>query len=507
MAAPDALPPGVRAPMPARRKMLLQVAGACVTVLAVMFAAVAIARHPKPVTSPLPARFKISLTASPAGAEIKVNGKQCGLSACEVELGAGSYLAEAQLAGFQPASATFTAGTGTSALSPIVLTLQPLMPRLAISTDLADGSIQVDGVDAGQIQGGAVEIASLAAGTHEISLKSASSAASFTLEIAPGQMPSLTGQIHATNLRGFVIVTAGSQAQLYSSMPGFRVTLDGKLIGNLAARSLEFKDLAAGSHELILDGPTGQHDAMVFQSQPIGAVYASLLAGANMGVLMVIAGEDQADVFINGVKYQSGTKQGRLLIYLPPKKYTIRVQKDGFAPVEQQVELHAFRQTKAEFKLVAAKAVLLIHHAPAGSEVLIDGNRAGAARADGEFFTTNLQPGKHSVEVRHEQFKPLQADLTFAPGKTVEMEGLLEGMMGTLRIDVNPPDAHVRIRREGEARDREFAGGSANVPEGNYTVTGSAPHFQDGATTVRVAANRAVTATLALQPEIGRAHV
>src|ERR1035438_5113427 len=55
---------------------------------------------------------------------------------------------------------------------------------------------------------------------------------------------------------------------------------------------------------------------MVFQSQPIGAVYASLLAGANMGVLMVIAGEDQADVFINGVKYQSGTKQGLALIGL-----------------------------------------------------------------------------------------------------------------------------------------------------------------------------------------------
>src|ERR1035438_3782540 len=140
------------------------------------------------------------------------------------------------------------------------------MPRLAISTDLADGSIQVDRVEAGQIQGGAVEIASLTAGTHQVSLKSASSAASFTLEIAPGEMPVLTGQIHATNLRGFVIVTAGAQAQLYSSMPGFRVTRDGKLIGNLTARSLEFKDLAAGEHEFILDGPTGQHDAMVFQS-------------------------------------------------------------------------------------------------------------------------------------------------------------------------------------------------------------------------------------------------
>jgi hypothetical protein len=420
-----------------------------------------------------------------------------------MELGAGSYQAEAQLAGYQPASATFTAGKDTTPSSPIVLTLQPLMPRLLIATDLAEGSIQVDGADAGQIQGGAGEIASLPPGTHEISLKSGASAASFTLEIAAGQMPTLTGPIHATALRGFVLVTSGSQAQLSGSMSGFRVTLDGKPLGNLGARSLEFKDLAAGPHEVVLDGPTGQHDQMVFAAQPAGAVYASLLAGANMGLLNVMAGEDQADVFINGVKYQRATKLGWLLIYLPPKKYTVRVQKDGFAPAEQTVELHAFQETKAEFKMVpvmTANAVLLIHRAPPGSDVLIDGNRVGTTRADGEFSASNMQSGKHSVQVRHDQFKPLQVDQTFAPGKPVEMEGLLESLMGTLRIDVSPADARVRIRREGEARDRDVAGGSAIVPEGNYTVTGSSPRYQDGATTVRVAANRAVTATLALKP-------
>jgi serine/threonine-protein kinase len=488
-----------RALLPARRKMLLQAAAAGVAVLAVLIAGMAITRLRKPATPTLLGKYKIRLTSSPAGAEIEVNGKPCGLSACEVELGAGTYLAEAQLAGYRPASATFIAQKDTAA-SPLVLTLQPLGPHLAISTDLTEGSIQVDGVDSGPMVGGALEVASLTTGTHEISLKSANSSASFALEIAPGQIPTLPGQLHATNLRGFVIATAGSQAQLYTSMPGFRVMLDGKLIGNLGAGGLELKDLAAGSHELILDGPTGQHDKMVFECQPGGAVYAALLAGANMGVLNIMAGEDQAEVFINGVKYQRATKQGRLLIYLPPKKYTIRVQKEGFTTVEQPVELRAFQETKAEFKLVAVNAALVIHHAPPGADVLIDGNHAGTARADGEFSATNLQPGKHSVQVRHEQFKPLQTDQVFAPGKTVDVEGSLESLMGTLRIDVTPADARVRIRPEGEARDREVSGLGANLPEGNYTVTGSAPRYQDGTVTVRVAANHVVTATLALKP-------
>jgi serine/threonine-protein kinase len=487
------------ASMPMHRKSLLQGAAAFVAVLAVVIAGVAIARRHKPVAPPLPGKFKVSLTASPAGAEIEVNGKPCGPSACEVELGTGSYVAEARLAGYQPASAPFTVRTDLSSPSPIVLTLQPLMPRLAISTDLAEGSIQVDGVAAGQIQGGAAVVADLTTGTHEISVKGATSAASFTLQIAPGQMPKLAGQIHATNLRAFVLATSGSEAQLYGSVTGFQAKLDGTPSGSLGAQSLELKDLAAGSHELILDGPTGQHDKMVFESQPTGEVYASLLSGTNMGVLNIVASQDHADVFINGA-YQRGTENGRLLIHLPPQKYTVRVQKDGFTPIERPVELHAFQEIKAEFVLVAQKAILVVQHAPPGSDVLLDGNRIGTTGADGDFSATNLEAGKHSVQVRHDQFKPLETDQTFAAGKTVAVEGSLESLLGTLRIDVSPADAHVRIRREGEARDREVTGGSANVPEGNYTVTGSAPRYQDGTATVRVAANHTATAALALKP-------
>jgi serine/threonine-protein kinase len=492
--------------LPVRRQRLLQAGVACVVVLGVVIGGFAIARLRKPavVAPPAAARFKIRLTASPAGADIKVNGQSCGQSACDVELGAGSYLAEAQLSGYQPATTTFTAGPGAAPSTPIVLTLQPLLPHLAVSTDVPDGSIQVDGADAGQIQGGTADITNLTAGKHEISIKSGNATASFTVEIAAGEMPTISGYIHANNLRGFVVVTAGSQARLYSSMTGFRVMLDGKLSGNLAAGGMDFKDLAAGSHELMLDGPTGQHDKMVFETQPIGAIYTSLLTDANMGVLNITTGLDQADVFIDGVKYPRSTKQGRLLIYLPPKKYSVRVQKDGYSAVEQPVELHAFQETKAEFKLVAVKAVLLIHHAPPGSEVVIDGKSAGSTGPNGEFFAANLDPGKHTVQVRHDQFKPIQSDVTLAAGKTVDMEAALESLLGTLQIDVTPADAHLRIRRDGDAKDRDITGHSASLPEGNYTITGSASRFQDGSTTVRIVANKTVTATLALKAVASR---
>ncbi len=497
---PPAPTPKSHPPMPPQRRMMLQAALACLAVLVVVIAGTRLARRREPIPPPAPARFKVMLSATPAGAELSVNGKPCGITNCDLDLGEGSFQAEAKLAGYRPATAAFTTAPG-ALTAPIELKLEALGPRVSLLTDFSDGTIQLDGGEAIPLQGGAWELASLTPGTHEFTVKSGSAAASLSLEIAAGAMPSLNGSVRANNLRGFVLLSSGSAARLVGSMTGFRVTLDGKLIGNLGPGGVEFHDLAAGSHEVLLDGPTGQHDQILFETQPTGAIYVSLMGGANMGVLSITGGDDGAQVFINGVKYQRATKQGRLLIYLPPKKYTIRMQKEGTQPAELQVELRAFQETRAEFKLAPQPATLQIHHAPPSSEVWVDGLRAAVTRADGE-FTLSLPPGRHALQLRHDSYKPLQAELVLAAGRATELEGAMESLAqtGTLRIDVTPAEARLRIRREGETRDRDVASGFTALPEGNYTLSASAARYQDGGTTVHVAANRTVTASLALKP-------
>ena len=131
----------------------------------------------------------------------------------------------------------------------------------------------------------------------------------------------------------------------------------------------------------------------------------------------------------------------------------------------------------------------------------LHGTQIGAAR-HGEFSSANVEPGKHTVALRNERFKPLQADYVFEPGKAITMEGALQSSAGNLKIEVSPAGIEglqLRLLREGETQERTVSEAELSLPEGTYRVTGSAPQYQETAATVRVAAGRGATATLAMK--------
>jgi len=481
------------------KKLYLVTATAIIVFL--LIAAIVAITHRKSA-APLAAntKFEIVIRSSPAGAEIKFNGDTCGASNCRLQLTAGTYQATARLSGYQDASTAFT--VGKDAAPEVTLTLAPLPPRVAVFTDLSDGAVQLDGAAAGEIQDGGVEIANLTPGKHTLSIQSGSSTATVQLEILPGAIPNITPPIETANLRGFVLAGYGSDARLYGSATGFKVSLDGQPAVDLPPEGLPLPNLTPGTHELQLDGPAREQDKMVFEAQPSAALYMSLRSAQNLGVVNVMANEDEAALFVNGEKYRRTTKRGRLILYLVPKKYSLHLEKEGFAPTpDQSVDVLKGQETKVTFNLQPAKATLAIHRAPAGAEVWIDGARAGAVRADGEFSLATLDPGRHAVSIRHDRFKPLQTEVILAAGKTVDLQGALETAQGTLKVEINPAgiDAHVRIRREGESQDRDVSGASLTLPEGSYTVTASAPQYQNAVATVSVGASAISTASLTLK--------
>jgi eukaryotic-like serine/threonine-protein kinase len=509
-------PPAVTPPAPAAahrppsglfQNRLVQGGLAAAAVLVVLIVAIALIRPSRKSAAipPVPGKIRVSLRSNPPGAEIKVNGVVCGSSNCEMDLPAGDYQAQAALPGYESANTPFTVRAGSPA--DVSLSLQPSPPRVTISTDLTEGSVQLDGAPAGQIQDSGVEVSGLTPGTHQLAIQSGSARASMALELSPGALPKITGPIDTTGLRGFVVTQFGAQAHLYGNAPGFRASLDGKPAANVDSNGLDFTDLSTGTHELILDGPAGQHDRVVFDAQPSASVYASLRTNRNVGELRVTANEDDAEVYINGEKYKRKTTHGRLLIYLAPKQYTVRLQKDGFAPVEQTVEMKNGEETAADFKLLPAKATLSVRHAPPGSDVLVDGNRIGKTGPDGSFTAANLDPGKHSIAVRHDDFKPLTSDELLASGKTLELEAALEGLAGTVNVEISPAGvaAKLRVRRDGESQDREVTGTSLSLPEGSYTITASAPRYQDATASVRVTAHKTVAASLTFKTVEGQA--
>jgi hypothetical protein len=260
--------------MAAQQKTLLVGTAAAAGLLLLIALVVTVAHNRKKVPVPVASKYAMVINSAPFGAEIKVNGETCGISNCRLELAPGNYQAGAQLTGFQDATVPFTVGPGAS--TDINLTLAPLAPRVAIFTDLSDGTVSLDDAPAAQIQDGGAQVANLSPGKHVLSVKSGDSAASIPIEIAPGVAPKLAGPIDTKNLRCFVVADYGADAHIYGGTAGSRVTLDGKQVGNLTADGLPLQGLAPGTHELALDTETSQHDRMVFESQPSATLYVSL---------------------------------------------------------------------------------------------------------------------------------------------------------------------------------------------------------------------------------------
>jgi hypothetical protein len=499
-------PPVIHPVPPPRHGMVAVAAIGVVSALAVILGFVRYNHsHKRPQPPPVASIYKVTFHSSPPGATIRVSGKTCGSSTCEVRLAPGSYEAQAELSGYQPLQAPFTVAAGQTAPD-IELTLVPAPPILTLTTDLTEGTVALDGTPVSQIQSGELEIANIPPGKHTVSVQSATFKAALPMEMNSGAMPKLIGPMQTSNLKGFVVARSGNEALVYSSLKGATAIVDGKPAGVVSSTGLEVRGLSPGPHTIMLEGPGSQLQNIAFEAGPSSGIFASLITDRNQGVLRILA-DDGVDVYLNGQKYRKTTKNGRLLVYGAPKVYAVRVEKAGFvSPADQIVDLKKGEEIKLEFKLLPARASLNVHNAPQGTEVWLDGIHIGNVRPDGSLAASDIEPGKHVVSLKHERTKPIQTELAFLSGKTVDLEGKLEAALGVLKIEVSPPgvNARLRLRREGETVDREITETTLNLQEGAYIIFGSAARHQDGSTTVYVTPNRTSSATLTLKRVEGK---
>jgi hypothetical protein len=290
-------------------------------------------------------------------------------------------------------------------------------------------------------------------------------------------------------------------AQVYGTEVGEAISLDGQPVGKLGTDSLALDGLSEGTHELTL-GSGKQQRKFVFDSSPAPLLAAYLGSDRNVGTLRVVTGESDVQIFLNGTAYRYKTARGRRLIYLNPKLYEVRVEKEGFrSPAVQKVEIKKGEETQLEFEMtpLPRTATLRINNGVPGTEVWIDGQSRGVIRSGA--FTTSLEPGKHAIRLENENYKTTEFEREAGPGATLELDGTLESAVGTLEIQVNPPTADVSLtlQREGESTSRPIREKTLQLPPGTYTVEASAPGFHDYAATVRIVINQTKTASLILR--------
>jgi tetratricopeptide (TPR) repeat protein len=251
-------------------------------------------------------------------------------------------------------------------------------------------------------------------------------------------------------------------------------------------------------------------DAQPINAQPRDA-QPPAESGHNLGTLLVVAGQDDARVFLNGKLQRQLTHAGQLrLPNLELKDYVVQVSKSGFQdPPQQKIRIRQGEPARLIFNLQPQNlrpqpsvASLTIQGGAPGTAVLVDQTLVGTIQPDGTLTVSTVDPGDHTVELRKERFKPRQFKKHFVVGGTVSLaaaETGLEAALGELRITFAPADATIAIAK-GELLKIVSSGVPLNLAPGTYTLTARTAERFTRSSTLEVIAGQSRTLDLSLAP-------
>ena len=494
---PTAAKPAAPAPPIAKSSKWMLPAAAAVVVLAVIGAVIGL----KGKKGGGGAGIAVEVRTTPPGATIKINNEARGSSNLKLDLPAGSYQLEAQLDGYQPSVTTINPAAGAPVA--LDLALQPLPQSLRLFTDIEAGKVVLDDQPAGELQDGQFVLDNVAPGKHTLKVSGSREEATVSFESAPGSAPVISGPLAAEEIVAVIVSNLGGKAHVQSTVAPVKLSLDGQPAGDVGPNGLDLNNITPGNHELKL-GEGADERKMIIGIGSAPMLTAYLKSDKNVGTLVVETGEDNVRVLLNGKEQRRATRRGQLRIpNLTAQTYTVRVIKPGFQDEpEQKADIRKGSESKLEFKLrpVPTVASLSIKGAMPGTQVMLEGKALGAVQPDGSFSQSDVGPGDHTIELRHDQYRPKRIQKRFNAGETVQLtasELALERAPGTLRLNISPAETHVTIARAGE-QPRAITETTLTLPDGSYTLVGTAPNYNQQTVTVQIAAGDSKTVDLSL---------
>ncbi len=299
-------------------------------------------------------------------------------------------------------------------------------PALRLYTDLVPGAVTIDGASQ-PLQDGELQLDTLKPGKHALKLTGSTGSAEFEFESAEKAAPHVTNSPAGNEAMVVTVSVEGGKGQLMTSAAGSNLLLDNKDLGSIPAGGIPLTDLGQSDHNLQIKGANDtQRFVLTYIPQPALTVFVK--SDLNAGSLVILTGEDGADVLIDGQKYRRKTEHGQLRIpTLKAGAHTIKIAKPGFVDVPPQtVQIKKNEEARLVFHLQAQPppaATLEVKGAQPGTQILIDGNASATIGADGGASIGNVAAGDHQVELRRDGSQPKVIRRSFKPGETVSLSG------------------------------------------------------------------------------------
>lgn len=240
----------------------------------------------------------------------------------------------------------------------------------------------------------------------------------------------------------------------------------------------------------------------------------------NRGTLVVVAGQDDAKIFLNGKLQSQLTQSGQLrLLNLEPRDYVVQISKSGFQdPPEQRVRIRNGQEARLVFKLQPQSlqaqkppttgrpqpslASLTVQGGTPGATVVVDQTPIGTIQPDGTLSVSSINPGDHALELRKDRFKSRQFKKHFIAGASVSLlaaDAALDAAPSELKITFTPADAKVAVVK-GDLLKMISSGVPLNLPAGTYTLSARTPDGFTRSSTLEVIAGQSKTVDLPLAP-------
>ncbi|MGI8960376.1 MAG: PEGA domain-containing protein [Bryobacteraceae bacterium] len=314
------------------------------------------------------------------------------------------------------------ASTQTAANAPAAST----KPTVRLYTDLVPGTVSIDGNAPQDLKDGELVLDNLDPGQHSLKISGRSGEAAFSYDVAEKLTPRVVGLPSASNTMAVLVSTHDGTARLVTNAEDSDVLLDGKPAGRVGPEGLALDNLGTTDHELqVTQGKDRQRFVLTYTQAPTLTAY--IKSDPNAGTVVIIAGQDGADVYINGKLYRRKTEHGQIRIpNLNVGEYNVRVHKQGFIdPPPATVQIKKAEETAAEFHLqpVPEIATLEVKGALPGTMVYVDNELAAAIGADGLVNISNVKPGDHTVELRRDQALSKRFERTFHAGDVAVLSG------------------------------------------------------------------------------------
>jgi hypothetical protein len=297
-------------------------------------------------------------------------------------------------------------------------------PNLRLYTDLAAGTMTIDGQPHSLVDG-ELTLDNLAAGRHSVKVAGTSGSATFQFEVNGRNAPKVIGMPQTNNALAVLVSEQDGHGELVTSLARPEVVLDGKSAGEASAAGLKLAGLGNADHDLqIVEDRDRQRFVMTYTPAPVLTAYVK--SDSNTGIVQVLTGEDGVDVYIANTLFHRKTEHGQVRISIGAGRYPVRVHKAGFTdPPQALVEVKKAEVTPIQFRLQPANDVagLQIKGAQPGTTAYIDRDFVAAIGPDGAAKISNIKPGDHSIELRHDLAITKKIQRTFRPGEILTLSG------------------------------------------------------------------------------------